>query len=111
MLTLDQKRVRVYIFMALLERFKRYGKNFSRLFMTEDETCLHHSTLETKEQSKPWIANGEPAPKKEKTVSSAGKVMGTIFWDSHGIVFIDYLEKGKTITGVSHFGGCHGQHS
>lgn len=25
--------------------------------------------------------------------------MATTFWDSHGIIFIDYLEKGKTITG------------
>ena len=25
--------------------------------------------------------------------------MATVFWDSSGIVFIDYLEKGKTITG------------
>ena len=29
-----------------------------------------------------------------------GKVMATIFWDSHGIVFIDYFGKGKTITRV-----------
>ena len=25
--------------------------------------------------------------------------MATIFWDSHGILLIDYLQKGKTITG------------
>lgn len=32
-----------------------------------------------------------PRPKKAKTVSSAGNIMATIFWDSHGIA--DYLEK------------------
>ena len=53
-----------------------------------------------KEQSKQWTANGESAPKKVKTVSSAGKVM-IIFWDSRGIVFIEhYLKKGKTIMGM-----------
>ncbi|KAL6258249.1 hypothetical protein P5V15_010179 [Pogonomyrmex californicus] len=26
--------------------------------------------------------------------------MATVFWDSHGIVCIDYLEKDKTITGA-----------
>jgi hypothetical protein len=31
-------------------------------------------------------------------VSSAGKVMASVFWDAEGILFIDYLEKGKTIT-------------
>uniref|UniRef100_T1HAL3 Uncharacterized protein n=1 Tax=Rhodnius prolixus TaxID=13249 RepID=T1HAL3_RHOPR len=25
--------------------------------------------------------------------------MATVFWDSQGIILIDYLEKGKTITG------------
>ena len=40
------------------------------------------------------------APKKVKTVLSAGKVMATVFWDSQGVIYIDYLEKGKTITGL-----------
>jgi hypothetical protein len=31
-------------------------------------------------------------------VQSAGKVMASVFWDAEGILFIDYLEKGKTIT-------------
>jgi hypothetical protein len=26
--------------------------------------------------------------------------MATAFWDSHGILLIDYLEKAKSITGV-----------
>jgi hypothetical protein len=32
-------------------------------------------------------------------VPSAGKVMASVFWDAEGILFIDYLQKGKTITG------------
>ena len=42
----------------------------------------------------------EPAPKKAKTVFLAGKVMETVFWDSRGVILIDYLQKGKTITGA-----------
>ena len=26
--------------------------------------------------------------------------MATVFWDSHGIILIDYLQNGKTITGA-----------
>ena len=26
--------------------------------------------------------------------------MVTVFWDSQGVIYIDYLEKGKTITGL-----------
>jgi len=46
---------------------------------------------------------GEPAPKKAKTVPSAGKVMATVFWDSQGVIYIDYLKKGKTVTGLYYF--------
>jgi hypothetical protein len=38
-------------------------------------------------------------PKKTRSVPSAGKVMASVFWDAEGNLFIDYLEKGKTITG------------
>lgn len=99
LLTLDQKRIRMNISKALLTRFKQNEPDFLQRFITVDETWIHHYTPETKEQSKQWIAKGEPAPKKAKTVSSAGKVMATVFWDSHGIILIDYLQKGKTITG------------
>ena len=43
---------------------------------------------------------GEQAPKKANTVKSAGKVMSTVFWDACAIIYTDYLEKGKTITGA-----------
>jgi hypothetical protein len=38
-------------------------------------------------------------PKKTRSVPSAGKVMASVFWDAESILFIDYLERGKTITG------------
>jgi len=68
--------------------------------VTVDETWIHWYTPETKEQSKQWTSPGEPAPKKAKTVPSAGMVMVTVFWDSQGVIYIDYLEKGKTVTGL-----------
>ncbi|GBP03932.1 Histone-lysine N-methyltransferase SETMAR [Eumeta japonica] len=55
--------------------------------------------VETKEQSKQWVFRGERGPKKAKQSLSANKVMVTVFWDARGVVHIDYLEKGKTITG------------
>jgi len=65
-----------------------------------DETWIHHYTLESKQQSKQWTeASCSAAPKKTRSVPSAGKVMASVFWDAEGILFIDYLEKGKAITG------------
>jgi hypothetical protein len=46
-----------------------------------------------------WAEVGCSAPKKSSLVPSAAKVMASVFWDAKGILFIDYLEKGKTITG------------
>jgi hypothetical protein len=37
--------------------------------------------------------------RRQVSIPSAGKVMASVFWDAEDILFIDYLEKGKTITG------------
>jgi len=79
---------------------KRNSKEFLRRFVTVDETWIHWYTPETKEQSKQWTSPGERAPKNAKSVPSPGKVMATIFWDSQGVIYIDYLEKCKTVTGL-----------
>ena len=33
-----------------------------------------------------------------------GKVMASVFWDAHGVLFIDYLEKGKAINSERYIG-------
>jgi hypothetical protein len=63
-----------------------------------DKTWIHHYTLESKQQFKQWTEAGCSVPKKTKSVPSAGKVMASVFWNAEGILFTDYLEKGKTIT-------------
>jgi histone-lysine N-methyltransferase SETMAR len=68
-----------------------------------DETWIHHYTPESKQQSKQWTEAGCSAPKKTRSVPSAGKIMALVFWDAEGILLIDYLEKGKIITGEYYF--------
>ena len=60
---------------------------------------LGHCEPERKKQSMQWKYTFSPPPKKAKVVSSAGKVMVSVFWDAKGVVFVDYLEKGQTING------------
>ena len=43
------------------------------------------------------LQRGSRLLKKQKP---AGKVMATVFWDSHRVILIDYLKKIKTITGA-----------
>ena len=42
----------------------------------------------------------ESTSKRPKTQQSAGKVVASVSWDAHRVIFIDYLEKGRTITGT-----------
>ena len=72
------KRDRVTILKQCLEMFQRKDE-FLHRFITVDKTWIHYFTPEMKEQSKQWASPGEPAPKKAKTVKSAGKVMATVF--------------------------------
>ena len=65
--------------------------------MTIDETWIHHYIPESKQQEKQRVGPGGPAPKRAKIQQSAGKVMASVFLDSSGILFIDYLKKGITI--------------
>ena len=90
---------RVTILKQCLELFQRNPDEFLRRFITVDETWIHYFTPETKEQSKQWTSPSEPAPKKTKTVKSAGKVTVTVFWDARGIIHIDYLPSKQTING------------
>jgi [histone H3]-lysine36 N-dimethyltransferase SETMAR len=96
--SVEQKRVRQTTSQRCLDMIKRNPVDFWLRLITVD-MWVHHYTPETKNQSKEWVEGGGSAPKKAKAVKSAGKVMATIFWDAHGILLIDYLEKGSKITG------------
>ncbi|GFV29425.1 histone-lysine N-methyltransferase SETMAR [Trichonephila clavipes] len=45
------------------------------------------------------LQRGDRLQKKQK-LFSPGKVRATVFWDSHGVILTDYLQKEKTITGA-----------
>ena len=62
-----------------------------------DKTWIYHFTLEWNWQLGEWTVAGENRPKQPKMQTSAGKVLALVFWDAKGILFIDYLEKGRTI--------------
>ena len=76
----------------LLSRYKDDLGDFIDRVVTQDETWVHHFDPELKMQSMQWKHSGSPPPKKFKTVSSAGKVMASVFWDSQGVIMIDYFE-------------------
>ena len=52
-------------------------------------------TIDQKQSVKP----GGKAPKRPKMQQSTENVTVSVFWDAHGVILIDYLKKGRTITG------------
>lgn len=97
MLTPDQKQQRVDESERCLELLCHDRRDFFRRYVTMDETWIHYYNPESKQQSAQWVGPDERRPKRPKTHSSAGKVMASVFWDAQGILFIDYLENGRTI--------------
>ena len=84
-LTVDQKRINV----ATSEQNLAYLAYLA----TMNETWINQYISESREGLKQWVKPGESAPKRPKAQQSAGKVMASVFWDAHGVIFINYLEK------------------
>ena len=95
--TVDQKQQRVDDLEHCLQLFQRSKKGFWRKYVRMEETWIHHFTPKSNQLSAVWKAAGENRPKRPKTQTSAGKVLTSVFWDAQGILFINYLVKGRTI--------------
>lgn len=89
MLTPEQK-----VCLAMLMRIRA---DFWRRLVTVDETWIHYYTPENRMSARQWTKAGTSAPKRPREAQWVGKVMASVFWDCHGILFVDYLIKGKTI--------------
>jgi histone-lysine N-methyltransferase SETMAR len=100
MLTPVQKLSRTEVSRELLDLYTRDPNDFIARMVTGDETWIHHWDPETKQESMQWKHIDSPPPKKFRTQPSAGKIMATIFWDSQGVILIDYMPHKTTITGL-----------
>ncbi len=67
--------------------FNHSPVEFLLRFITTDETWVNYYTPESKEHSRQCIEKCQAAIKKEKMALSFKKVMATIFWKAHGIMF------------------------
>jgi hypothetical protein len=87
---LDQKRTRV------LTKIKLILCVDLLLWMRLGFTVTHQNPNSSQNSGQKPVVQRK---KRQQSVPSAGKVMASVFWDAEGILFIDYLEKGKTIGG------------
>ena len=92
LLKMEQKQRLECVSIECLAMFHSNKADFSRLFITMNETWVYHFTPETKEQSKKSTERGESALKWAKTAPYAGKVIASVFWDACGMIFTDFVQ-------------------
>lgn len=97
LLTDSQKKVRADVCKELLNQYNANPGQFLSQVVTGDESWFHYYEPESKRQSQQWIKRGEMPPVKAKTTQSAGKRMATVFWDSKGILLLEWLPEGETV--------------
>ena len=95
----EQMATRASVCSALMKVFRAKDDFLLRL-VTVAETWVHYYEPEDKAQNRQWVGPGSPRPKKFKPEPSAGKVMTTVFWDAKGVIMLEVLPMGSTITGV-----------
>ena len=95
LLTLDQQYCWKDVSTNCLALYMCNQTKFLRWFITIDEPW-GDNIPETKQQSEQWTVKGEQTPKKAEAILSAGKVVATVFWGLTWVIFINYLENGKT---------------
>lgn len=98
-LTDDHKMKRMSSAIDFLTRYDTEGETFLNRIVTGDETWIAYVNAETKQQSMQWGHTASPSkPKKARQSFSARKLMATVFWDAKGILLVEFMERGTTIT-------------
>ena len=80
-----------------LPEYRHSDKTFLQRIVTGYETWVHHFEPESMRALMEWHLPISPRSKKFKSQQSAAKLMVTVFWDSVGVILIDFMSKGATI--------------
>jgi len=72
-------------------------QTFMKRIITGDETWVYEYDMQTSQQSSEWRFENEPKPKKPRQSRSKIKVMLTVFFDYHGVVYSEFLPEGQTV--------------
>lgn len=76
------------------------SESFMQRIVTGDETWLYAFDPEPKMQAREWRPKGSTPPVKAKDERSVGKkVMAAVFYDPFGLIYVEYLNQGETVTG------------
>lgn len=94
-LTIDQKQQRVNDAERGLKLYRLNENDFLNRFVAIGETWIHYHTNQNNRESTDEVESSKA--KQPKRQQSTEKVLVNIFWNADGVIFIDYLERKKTI--------------
>jgi hypothetical protein len=57
---------------------------------------VHHFTPQTKQTGMQWKNPTSPTAKKFELRHSAGKVTAPVFWDTKGVIGVEFMSRGTT---------------
>uniref|UniRef100_A0A5S6Q2P9 Mos1 transposase HTH domain-containing protein n=1 Tax=Trichuris muris TaxID=70415 RepID=A0A5S6Q2P9_TRIMR len=95
-----ERELRIAHSKEILEFFEKSEEYILGRIVTGDELWLSHYDPESEQQSRQWKHTDSPRPVRARIKSRVGKVLATILWDADGILLIDYMQHGATITGT-----------
>ena len=100
MLTEAKKECRLMFCSNLVNMVDNNKDLFMQRVVTGDETWLYAFDPEPKMQSREWRRKGSSPPVRAKDEKTIGKkVMAVVFYDPIGLVHVEYLDRGETVTG------------
>ncbi|GBN10657.1 hypothetical protein AVEN_206246-1 [Araneus ventricosus] len=67
-----------------------------------DEMWVSRVTPESKQQSMEWRHTHSPLKVKAKQTLSQRKIMASVFWDRHGVLLLDFMQRRTTINAVTY---------
>ena len=99
MLTPEMKQNRIRCAEENLQQMNQDWERFKQRFVTGDETWIHHHDPDSKFQSKELNENLSQEQKKIKSQYNPSKIMCTIFYDTEGVIHIEYMPPKTSYTG------------
>ncbi|GBM16379.1 hypothetical protein AVEN_129704-1 [Araneus ventricosus] len=96
LLTEDHRNKRFECSLNFLTRYNEEGDVMVSRIVTGDETWVSYVTPESKQQSMEWRHTHSPVGVKAKQTLSQRKIMASVFWDRHGVLLVDFMQRGTT---------------
>jgi len=93
---------------ACRENLAKYSKEGGRLYdiITGDESWIYHRKIERKASNYTWVAEGQSPGTVVRRGRFEAKTMITVFFKSSGVLLLDCMDEGETITSKYYLKNC-----